>query len=139
MLQMYQCTLCIANILVSYTLQGPGAAGVFSSERAKLVPQIDRLGKAEIWRAVQRIPQGLIPDVRSGAWLDIICGTYILWWLWICNLGNHTRFVIGAGVRAAHMAMNTNHEAVFKFARIDETECVVKLACIPGRRLQVSV
>ena len=123
----------------AYEWRAPGGAGVFSSDRAKLVPQIDRLGKADIWQAVQRIPQALIPNMQSRAWLDITCGKHILWWLWICNLGNDTRFVIGAGVHAAHMAMNTNHEAVFKFTRIDETECVVKLACIPGGRLQVSV
>ena len=89
------------------------------------------------WRNV--IPQGLILDVRSGAWLDIICGKYILWWLWICNLGNHTRSVIGVGVRDAHLAMNTNHEAVFKFSKTECTQCVVRLVCMSRERLQVYV
>ena len=123
----------------AYEWRRPGAAGIFSSDRAKLVPQIDRLSKADIWQAVQRIPQRLIPDVRSRAGLDITCGQHILWWLWICNLGNHTRFVIGAGVRAAHLTMDTNNEAVFKFTRIDGTECVVKLACMRRGQLQVYV
>ena len=43
------------------------------------------------------------------------------------DLGEHTRFVIGASVRPAHLIMDTNNEAVFKFTRIDATECVVKL------------
>ena len=116
----------------AYEWRKPGAAGIFSSDRAKLVPQIDRLSKADIWQAVQRIPQRLIPDVRSRAGLDITCGQHILCWLWICNLGNHTRSVIGAGVRAAHLTMDTDNEAVFKFTRIDGTECVVKL--VPMRR-----
>ena len=123
----------------AYEWRRPGAAGIFDSDRAKLVRQSDRLGKAEIWGAVQRIPQGLIPHVQSGAWLDITCGKYIVWWLWICNLGNHTRSVIGAGVRDAHMAMNTNDEAVFKFSRIDGTEYVVKLSCMRRGQLQVYV
>ena len=60
-------------------------------------------------------------------------------WLWICNLGQHTRFVIGAGVRAAHLTMDTNHEAVFKFTRTDATECVVKLACMRRGEFKIYV
>ena len=131
----------------AYEWRKPGAAGIFSSDRAKLVPQIDRLSKADIWQAVQRCIRedvrsraGLdIPDVRSRAGLDITCGQHILWWLWICNLDSHTRFVIGAGVRAAHLTMDTNNEAVFKFTRIVGTECVVKLACMRRGQLQVYV
>ena len=126
----------------AYEWRRPDAAGIFSSDRAKLVPQIDKLGKSDIWQAVQRIPRELIPDIQSGAWLDITCGRHLLWWLWICNLGNHTRTVIGAGVHIAHVAMNTDHEAVFKFTRIDGTDCVVRLVCMHqghGRQLRVYV
>jgi hypothetical protein len=117
----------------------PGAAGIFSSDRAKLVPQIDRLSKAQVWQAVQLIPERLMPDVRSKPGLDITCGQHILWWLWICNLGQHTKFVIGAGVHAAHLTMDTNHEAVFKFTRTDATECVVKLARMRQGEFKISV
>ena len=131
----------------AYEWRKPGAAGIFSSDRAKLVPQIDRLSKADIWQAVQRCIRedvrsraGLdIPDVRSRAGLDITCGQHILWWLWICNLGTHTRSVIGAGVRAAHLTMDTDNEAVFKFTRIDGTECVVKLTCMRRGQFKVYV
>ena len=122
--------------------RSPGAAGIFSSDRAKLVPRIDQLGKEDIWQAAQSIPRDCVPNEPSGNWLDITDGRRIRWWLWICNLGNHTNTVIGAGVRTAHMAMNADNEAVFKFTRIDGTECVVRLVCMRrrcGRQLHVYV
>ena len=126
----------------AYEWRRPGAAGIFSYDRAKLVPRIDQLGKEDIWQAAQSIPRDCIPNEPSGKWLDITDGRRLRWWLWICNLGNHTRTVIGAGVCTAHMAMNADNEAVFKFTRIDGTECVVRLVCMRqgcGRQLRVSV
>ena len=118
----------------AYEWRRPGVDWIFSPDRAKLVPQSDRLGKANVWQALQRIPRELIPDIGSGAWLDITCGKHLRWWLWICNLGNHTRTVIGAGIHTAHLAMRVNHEAMFKFTRIDGSECAFTLR---GNGLQI--
>ena len=123
----------------AYEWRRPGAAGIFSSDRAKLVPQIDQLGKADIWQAVQRIPRDLIPNEQSGTWLDITNGKHLLWWLGICNLGNHTRTVIGAGVHIAQLAMNADDQAVFKFTRTDDTELVVRLVGGQGHGRQLHV
>ena len=119
----------------------PGADGVFSIARAILVPQVDRLGKEEVWQTVQTLAsQGFIPNERDpGSWLDITDGTRLRWWLWICNLGSLTRSVIGTGVCSAHIAMNMEHEAVFKFVRPDESECILRLCCTneeQGRKLR---
>ena len=64
----------------AYECLRPGAAGIFSWDRAKHVPQGERLSKEYIWQAVQRIP-----DVQSRAGLDITCGQHIMLWLWICS------------------------------------------------------
>ena len=79
--------------------------------------------------------QGLIPNERDGCWLDITDGTCLRWWLWICNLGSLTTEVNGTSVRSAHIAMNTDNEAVFKFIRSDESECILRLAREQGGQL----
>ena len=125
----------------AYEWRAPGAGGIFSAARAKLVPQVDKLGKEDVWQTVQTLmAQELIPNKRDGSWLNLTDGTHLRWWLWICNLGKFTRSVIGAGVHSAHVAMNAGHEAVFKFIRADDTECTVMLLCIQrgkGRELRV--
>ena len=128
----------------AYEWRTAGASGVFTAARA--VPQIDRLGKEEIWQTIQSlIAQGLIanepPSQTARTFapsLDITDGNLLCWWLWICNLGQHTRTVIGTGVRSAHIAMPTGDEAVFKFGRADGSECLVRLRCT-NRKLKVHV
>ena len=125
----------------AYEWRTPGAGGVFTAARANLVPQVDKLGKEDIWRTVQTLmAQGLIANERDGPWVDITDGTHLRWWLWICNLATYTNTVIGTGVRSAHVAMNMDHEAVFKFVRADESECILRLCCINrgrGRELRM--
>ena len=99
----------------------PGADGIFTPDRAAIVPLTDRLGKAAVWEAVQRL--GLAcGDVR-----DITDGRDLRWWLWVCNLGRHTTRVIGDGVQRAQVRMN-GKKAVFTFSRSDGTECIVMLS-----------
>ena len=119
----------------AYEWRTPGAGGVFTAARANLVPQVDKLGKEDIWRTVQTLmAQGLIVNERDGPWLDITDGTHLRWWLWICNLATYTNRVIGTGVRSAHVATNMDHEAVFKFVRADASECILRLRCINRNR-----
>ena len=105
------------------------------------MPQIDKLGKEDVWRTVQSLKaQGLIANEQDGPRLDITDGTHLRWWLWVCNLATYTRRVIGTGVRSAHIAMNTDHEAVFTFVRADESECMLRLCCTNrgrGRELRM--
>ena len=104
------------------------------------MPQIDKLGKEDIWKTIQALmAEGLIANEQDGPWLDITDSTHLRWWLWICNVGSYTRTVIGTGVRSAHVAMNMDHEAVFKFVRADESECKLRLCCINqrGRELRM--
>ena len=37
----------------AYEWRAPGAGGIFSAARAKLVPQVDKLGKEDVWQTVQ--------------------------------------------------------------------------------------
>ena len=121
----------------------PGADGIFLPDRARLVPQGDKLGKQTVWHTVQALrAQGLIPDEQGGSSLDITDGAHLRWWLWICNLAAFTWRVIGPGVCSAHVAMNGDDEAVFTFTRTDDTECSVRLCCNArgtGRELKVFV
>ena len=72
----------------------------------------------------------LVVSPDTVAWLDITDGTHLPWWLWICNLATYTNTVIGTGVRSAYVCMNMDHEAIFKFVRADESECILMLCCI---------
>ena len=90
----------------AYEWRTPGTGGVFTVARANLVPQIDKLGREDVWRTVQTLTaQGLITNEQDGPWLDITDGTHLRWLLWVCNLGTYTRRVIGTGVRSARVAM----------------------------------
>ena len=105
------------------------------------MPQGDRLSKNLVWKTVEQLlDEKSIPDEQSGSKMDLTDGQVLRWWLWICNLGNLTREVIGAGVVKAHLAMNGSDEAVFTFTRADDTECTVRLYCHrrgKGRDLEV--
>ena len=48
-----------APVHAAYEWRTPGEGGVFTAARAKLVPQIDKLGKAEIWKTIQNAPKTL--------------------------------------------------------------------------------
>ena len=103
--------------------------------------QGDKLGKGAVWRTVQNKLQS-IPDERDGGALDITDGSVLRWWLWICNLGLHTREVIGVGVRCARVAMNDTDEAVFTFTRVDDTDITVRLRAFvrgQGRELNLYI
>ena len=132
----------------AYEWRTPDIDGIFTPTRANQVPQTDKLCKKQIWQTIQGlIVQGLItyrPDTSTGTlrtlplWLDITDGNLLCWRLWICNLGLHTRKVIGTGVRRAHVAMPTDDLAVFKFTRSDDSECLVNLRCT-NRTLELYV
>ena len=74
-------------------------------------PQVDKLGKEDIWPSVQTLMA--VQTLKT---------------------------VIGTGVRSVHVAMNMDHEAFFKFVRADESECILRLRCINrgrGRGLRI--
>ena len=59
-------------------------ASPYTYKHAALVPQIDRMSKAEAYRSLQQTPCG--PLVHDAA--------HFKWWLFICNLGKNTRELI---------------------------------------------
>ena len=100
----------------------PGPDWTMTWERAQRVPQGDRLGKKAVWETIQRVCH------RPGGALDITDGTTLRWWLWICNLGHHSRDVIGPGVTGARVSMTEDWmEATFTFYRTDGSRSRISL------------
>jgi hypothetical protein len=101
-------------------------SGIFSLARTELVPQSDKLGKHQIWLCVQRLLNANeIPSLPNA--LDITDGEQVRWWLWVCNLGFHTRDVIGSGIDAAQVSHTGFEKVLFTFRRIDGTSAEVEL------------
>ena len=115
----------------------PGEGGVFTTDRAKTIPQRDQKGKQEIWNTVQDLrTEGLLVHE-----LDITDGMKLRWWLWICNLAAYTNRVIGTGVCGAHVSMHGENTARFRFVRTDGTSSIVLLTKeeFPHTKLVVSM
>ena len=88
----------------------PGSGGTLTWERAQTVPQGDRLGKKSVWKIIEGVWQA------SGDALGITDGSILRWWLWIRNLGAHSRDVIGPGVTGARVSMTDDKKsATFTF------------------------
>ena len=110
----------------------PGPGGTLIWERAQTVPQGDRLGKKAVWEILQGV---------ESLWLmpkDITDGSILRWWLWIGNLGAHSRDVIGPGVTGARVSMaDDGNSATFTFDRADGSSSHVVLSC--GRHQQLDI
>ena len=101
----------------------PGLGWTLTWERAQTTPQVDRLGKNAVWKNIQGVWQA------SGDDLDITDGTILRWWLWIGNLGEHSRDVIGPGVTGARVSMTDDGKsATFTFDRTDASSRQVVLS-----------
>ena len=102
-------------------------------ERARTVPQGDRMGKKVVLRLVENLrSMDMIPEENDAPRqaLDITDGRVFRWWLWICNLGYHSREVIGVGVHGARVSLTKGaNTAAFTFDRTDGTRCRVLLQC----------
>ena len=98
-------------------------------QRARHVPQGDRMGKDTMWERVA----ALLRDMGH-AWvndLDITDGAVIPWWLWVGNLGHHTDAIIGEGIVRAFLSRRQKAEVVFTFIHGDNSYTYVTL----GQRL----
>ena len=73
----------------------------FSYKDARDVPQTDRIGKNEAWAVLENLPLGR---------LDSSADATFKWWLWLANLGPHTRDVIGNGIVALELTENRSTE-----------------------------
>ena len=82
----------------------------FTYEDAQKVPQTDRLGKKSAWAALENLPLG---DLDSNP------DATFKWWLWLANLGPHTRTTLGAGVVGAALTFSDNLEKRIICRRVD--------------------
>ena len=72
--------------------------------------------------------------------LDITDSTILRWWLWIVNLGKHSRDVIGPGVTRARVSMTDDgNMATFTFDRADGTRRQVFLSLNRHNGLDINV
>jgi hypothetical protein len=60
-------------------------------DAARRVPQIDRMGKKQAYLKLQEADLGPLATESAA----------FKWWLFICNLGDNTRYTIGSGIVAA--------------------------------------
>ena len=105
--------------------------GVWTSDRARLVPQIDRMGKKRVWQVIAKcLAEEAIP--WQPQWVDITDGTHLRWWLWTCNLGPNTEEVIGTGIYAAKLARPAPEEVLSTFRHVGTETARVVLGL--GRR-----
>ena len=110
----------------------PGLGGTLTWERAQTIPQGDLLDKKWVWKTIEGVWQA------SGDALDITDGSTLRWWLWIGNLGAHSRDVIGPGVTGARVSMaDDGNSATFTFDRADGSSSHVVLSC--GRHQQLNI
>ena len=92
-------------------------ASPYTWEHAALVPQIDRMGKADAYRSLQQTPCGaLMPE-----------GAYFKWWLFICNLGKVARETIGCGIVAATLENKWEGGVQLLLKRSDNTEAKLQI------------
>ena len=110
----------------------PGPGGTLTWERAQTIPQGDLLDKKWVWKTIEGVWQA------SGDTLDITDGSTLRWWLWIGNLGAHSRDVIGPGVTGARVSMTDDWmSATFTFDRADGSSRQVVLS--RGRHQQLDI
>ena len=74
----------------------PGPNGALTALRAREVTGHDRMGKTEVWRALQVMDAAGSFD--DGRWLDISDGVAFQWWRWVANVAQHR---VDFGVRSA--------------------------------------
>ena len=93
--------------------------GVFTRAHGQIVPQTDRISKADAWAMLQTL---VLPRDR-----DLTDGTKFRWWLWIANIAPRVA-VIGAGIRMAELVTRNERSAVIEFTRVDQSVVRVQLA-----------
>ena len=92
----------------------------FSYRNAIVVPQTDRIGKRQAWAVLENLPLGR---------LDSSADATFKWWLWLANLGAHTRVVLGNGVVALDLTENNANEKHLLCTRADGS--TIKLVVTP--------
>ncbi len=109
----------------------PGAVAPFTATEAQLIPQSDRMGKAEAWRLMDTLR-----DAQSGAQstdaalpdaLDLTDGTLFPWRLWLCNLGHLTDEAVGCGIVRVMLRLDRRVTISLMLFRADGSSCALEL------------
>ena len=98
----------------------------FTYDYCSTIPQGDKIGKKDAYRLLLQVPVGPLPITE---------GASFKWWLFVCNLGQKTREVIGPGLTAATLEHKSQiwdplNSIGLLFTRIDGTS--VQLLVSPG-------
>ena len=105
----------------------PGDSGVWTWEHRLTVPQIDYIGKKQMWQIILPLLEDQTIPHRPNS-MDISTSTTIPWWLWVCNLGKHSGRVIGNGIEKVFLSRSNDREALFEFVHNDTTRVNVFIA-----------
>ena len=98
--------------------------GGFQYAHACTVPATDRLSKKTAWAELEILP---------GGYLDADPDAKFKWWLWLSNLGNESREVLGNGVVAAFIRRQGYYVKHIICTRADGSEVTVELSLhVPG-------
>ena len=92
----------------------------FTIQQAEAVPQIDRIGKTAAFHTLLQLPIGTLPANEQSPFK---------WWLFACNLGHHTRSVIGDGLVSAALQQNSHEVVELLITRVDDT--VARICIVP--------
>ena len=98
----------------------------FTYDYCSTIPQGDKIGKKDAYRLLLQVPVGPLPITEDASFK---------WWLFVCNLGQKTREVIGPGLTAATLEHKSQiwdplNSIGLLFTRIDGTS--VQLLVSPG-------
>ena len=73
-----------------------GPHGALTADRARETVANDRMGKAEVWRALKKMEEANRFD--DWDWQNISDGVDLQWWRWLANIAENR---VGRGVRSA--------------------------------------
>ena len=73
-----------------------GPHGALTADRARETIANDRMGKAEVWRALKKMEEANRFD--DWDWQNISDGVDFHWWRWVANIAEHR---VSRGVRSA--------------------------------------
>ena len=94
----------------------------FTRAHCKNVPQVDRIGKKEVWACFTSL------SALEHAYHNFVLGEGDLkWWLWLATLEQSHDITTAAGITSVRVQSDAVSRACFTFIRADRTECTVEV------------
>ena len=100
----------------------------FKQEHCQYVPQIDRLGKKEVWQWCQTV------GALEHGWheIDIDADNALKWWLWLPTLMDSGHIRVGEGIEKAWIRTDGQTYAWFSFIDVRGNTINIQLSVAGG-------